>query len=92
MAGIALQDMRFIEDGMPDNLPESRLINFHKRAAMAEQVRMLMSFQNISYPFKSSAELQSYINDRVAQAGNVDLYELSLKAEPREREDEKIAR
>lgn len=84
--------MRFIEDGMPDVLPGTHLINFHKRAAMAEQVRMLKSFQDIPYQHKSSAELQSYINDKVAQAGNVDLYELSLKAEPREREDEKIAR
>ena len=84
--------MRFVQDGMQDDMPNLGLINFHKRTAMADQVRLLMSYQNIVYPFKSSAELQSYINDRVASAGSVDLYELSLKAEPREREDEKIAR
>lgn len=90
--GITLQDMRFVEDGMTNAIPGTTLINFHKRTALADQVRLLMSYQNITYPFKSSAELQSYINDRVAQAGNIDLYEMSLKAEPREREDEKIAR
>lgn len=91
--GVFLTDLRFIQDGPPDNLPGTNLINFAKRSLIADTVRSVLGFQNLSYPYKSSAELQSFLNDKIMSAPNVhDLYELSVKVEPREREDEKIAR
>lgn len=91
--GVCLTDLRFIEDGPPNNLPGTNLINFAKRGLIADTVRTVLNFQNLSYPYKSSAELQSFLNDKIGSAPNVhDLYELSVKVEPREREDEKIAR
>lgn len=88
-----LTDLVFIEDGISPLILNTQLINFSKRAKTAEVIREIQAYQNVSYPFKSIPEMQDYILNMMQSAGEVhEMYERSLQLEPREREDEKIAR
>lgn len=90
--GVYLTDLTFIEDGIPSLTP-SELINFNKRAKTAEVIRDIQQYQNIPYLLQPVPELQDYILSNLQAAGDVhDMYDRSLELEPREREDEKIAR
>ncbi|KAI9885787.1 MAG: hypothetical protein M1823_002416 [Watsoniomyces obsoletus] len=91
--GVYLTDLLFIEDGMPAMLKNSSLINVTKRTKTAEVIRHVQGYQNVPYLFQPVPELQEYILSNMRQAGDVhEMYERSLVVEPREREDEKIAR
>lgn len=91
--GVYLTDLTFIEDGMASVIKKTDLINFAKRAKTAEVIREIQTYQNVGYPFKAVPELQDYILSMLQSAGDVhEMYDQSLKVEPREREDEKIAR
>jgi son of sevenless-like protein len=90
--GVYLTDLTFIEDGIPSHTP-SDLINFNKRAKTAEVIRDIQQYQNVPYQLQAVPELQDYILSNMQAAGDVhEMYERSLEVEPREREDEKIAR
>ncbi|PGG95409.1 hypothetical protein GX51_08257 [Blastomyces parvus] len=90
--GVYLTDLTFIEDGIP-SLTQSHLINFNKRAKTAEVIRDIQQYQNAPYPFHPVPELQDYVLSNMQAAGDVhEMYDRSLEIEPREREDEKIAR
>lgn len=90
--GVYLTDLTFIEDGIPSNTP-SDLINFNKRAKTAEVIRDIQQYQSVPYQLQPVPELQDYILSSLHAAGDVhDMYDRSLEVEPREREDEKIAR
>ncbi|XHG04390.1 hypothetical protein AWENTII_007660 [Aspergillus wentii] len=90
--GVYLTDLTFIEDGIPSLTP-SELINFNKRAKTAEVIRDIQQYQNVPYLLDSVPELHDYILSNLQGAGDVhDMYDRSLEIEPREREDEKIAR
>lgn len=90
--GVYLTDLTFIEDGIPSLTP-SELINFNKRAKTAEVIRDIQQYQNVPYLLQPVPELQDYILSNLQAAGDVhDMYDRSLEVEPREREDEKIAR
>ncbi|KAL2797626.1 ras guanine nucleotide exchange factor domain-containing protein [Aspergillus keveii] len=90
--GVYLTDLTFIEDGIPSLTP-SELINFNKRTKTAEVIRDIQQYQNSPYLLTPVSELQDYILSYLQSAGDVhDMYERSLEVEPREREDEKIAR
>lgn len=92
LAGVYLTDLTFIEDGIPSNTP-SDLINFNKRFKTAEVIRDIQQYQNVPYLLQPVPELQDYILSNMQAAGDVhNMYERSLEVEPREREDEKIAR
>jgi son of sevenless-like protein len=91
-SGVYLTDLTFIEDGIPSLTP-SELINFNKRAKTAEVIRDIQQYQNVPYLLQPVPELQDYILSNLQAAGDVhDMYDRSLEVEPREREDEKIAR
>lgn len=91
--GVYLTDLTFIEDGMAGTIKKTDLINFAKRAKTAEVIREIQTYQNVGYPFKAVNELQEYILTMMQSAGDVhEMYDRSLAVEPREREDEKIAR
>lgn len=91
-AGVYLTDLTFIEDGIP-SLTQSDLINFNKRTKTAEVIRDIQQYQNAPYQLIPVPELQEYVLNNMQAAGDVhDMYERSLEIEPREREDEKIAR
>ncbi|KAK2759122.1 hypothetical protein FQN54_003221 [Arachnomyces sp. PD_36] len=90
--GVYLTDLTFIEDGIPSLTP-SDLINFNKRAKTAEVIRDIQQYQNAQYQLQPVPELQDYILSNMQAAGDVhEMYDRSLGVEPREREDEKIAR
>lgn len=56
-------------------------------------IRDIQQYQNVPYLLQPVPELQDYILSNLQSAGDVhDMYEKSLALEPREREDEKIAR
>lgn len=87
-----LTDLTFIEDGIPSHTP-SDLINFNKRAKTAEVIRDIQQYQNVPYQLQAVHDLQEYILSNMQAAGDVhEMYDRSLEVEPREREDEKIAR
>jgi len=93
--GVYLTDLTFIEDGIPATIKKSDLINFAKRAKTAEVIREIQTYQNVAYPFKTVPELLEMMIPVINESPDVsdqDTYDLSLKLEPREREDEKIAR
>ncbi|KAI0235731.1 hypothetical protein L0F63_005550 [Massospora cicadina] len=92
--GIYLTDLTFNDDGNPDYLPSKpHLINFSKQAKTAETIREIQQFQNSPYALDSVAEIQEFILKSLEETADVSvLYDISLKLEPREREDEKIAR
>ncbi|CAB4482827.1 unnamed protein product [Rhizophagus irregularis] len=92
--GLYLTDLTFIEDGNPDFLKSSnKLINFSKRMKTADVIREIKQYQNVPYNLSSVQEIQMFIDFHLKESKDVkDLYEQSLALEPREREDEKIAR
>lgn len=91
--GVYLTDLTFIEDGIPSLVKRTNLINFAKRAKTAEVIRDIQQYQNVPYPLQPVPELQDYILTNMQSAGDVhEMYDMSLSVEPREREDEKIAR
>ena len=93
MLGVYLTDLTFIEDGIASVVKNSNLINFTKRTKTAEVIRDIQQYQNVPYSLQPVPELQEYILEHMRAAGDVhEMYDRSLQVEPREREDEKIAR
>lgn len=91
--GIYLTDLTFIEDGIPSVIKKTQLINFAKRAKTAEVIRDIQQYQNVPYGLHPVGELHDYILKNMQSAGDVhEMYERSLQVEPREREDERVAR
>ncbi|KAF2104922.1 ras GEF [Rhizodiscina lignyota] len=91
--GVYLTDLTFIEDGIPSIIKKTNLINFAKRAKTADVISGIQQYQKVPYPLQPVPELQEYILNNMRTAGDVhEMYEMSLQVEPREREDEKIAR
>ena len=91
--GVYLTDLTFIEDGIPSIIKKTTLINFAKRAKTAEVIRDIQQYRAMPYCLQPVTELQDYILSNMQAAGDVhEMYDKSLKIEPREREDEKIVR
>ncbi|QSL64821.1 hypothetical protein MERGE_002124 [Pneumocystis wakefieldiae] len=92
--GVYLTDLTFIEDGNPDMIKNSKdLINFSKRIKTAEIIRDIQQYQSTSYSFQVVPEIQSYLLECLEGMDKLnDMYDLSLDLEPRERDDEKLAR
>ncbi|KAJ1553866.1 hypothetical protein HK405_006677, partial [Cladochytrium tenue] len=73
--------------------PQQQLVNFGKRMKTSEVIREVQQFQSAPYLFTQVPELQEFLRESFAETvDETDLYNLSLSLEPREREDEKIAR
>jgi len=91
--GVYMTDLIFIEDGIPSLAKNSELINFSKRTKTAEVIRLIQQYQNVPYNLNPVPDLQEWIAEHMRNAGDVqEMYPQSLKVEPREREEEKIAR
>jgi len=92
--GVYLTDLTFIEDGNTNTLKSNnQLINFSKQTKTAEVIREIQQYQNQPYNLNPVREIAEYIlmciNDTVDEST---LYNISLAQEPKEREDETIAR
>ncbi|KAK4051336.1 cell division cycle- protein [Microbotryomycetes sp. JL201] len=101
--GVYLTDWTFIGDGNPDMLREKpNQINFNKRQKASELILMIKLHQSTTYNLTVVPALAQYMQDNLFPNGTMThgakanddqrLYELSLVREPRERDDEKIAR
>lgn len=92
--GVYLKDLTFVADGNDDFIKgDQKLINFDKRVKTANIIREIQQYQSVPYALQPVPELQEYIISNMQSARDVnDMYNLSLSLEPREREDEKIAR
>ncbi|GAA6009704.1 uncharacterized protein JCM10292_003626 [Rhodotorula paludigena] len=97
--GVYLTDWTFIGDGNPDMLRERpHQINFHKRQKASELILMIKLHQATTYNLQAVPPIAKHLQDRLFPR-SIDpdkedqrLYEISLALEPRERDDEKIAR
>lgn len=93
--GLYLTDLTFIEDGNPNQIKSMpHLINIDKRIKTASKIREIRQFQQTPFNYIEIPELQDYIDFNLKQSiiDTESLYDQSLYIEPREREDEKIAR
>lgn len=84
----------YIHDGNKDILvKEGNLINFSKRQKAAEVIREIKKFQSATYNFTTVDSIQTFIKESLLIEKPSDFFwQLSLEREPREREDEKMAR
>ena len=90
-----LTDLIFIEDGIPSQIRGMNAINFSKWTKTTEVIREIQRYQNEPYALQPVQELQDFIAQNMASAGDVhEMYDRSLALEPREkeREDDRIAR
>jgi son of sevenless-like protein len=91
--GVYLTDLTFIDDGNPDKLPGTNLINFSKYSKCAEVISEIQQYQKLPYFLTTVNDIQRFLDQHLRGGRDVvDFYKLSLQLEPREREDEKIAR
>ncbi|GAA5857810.1 hypothetical protein JCM8547_005989 [Rhodosporidiobolus lusitaniae] len=96
--GVYLTDWTFIGDGNPDMLREKpHQINFNKRSKASELILQIKLHQGVSFNLQVVPALAKYLQEALFPAqvhpdAESHLYSVSLALEPRERDDEKIAR
>jgi len=89
--------LQFIQDGNPDNLPGG-LVNFRKRQKASEVINDIKRWQAQTFNFTPIPSISTFLDDTLNQynsdtrASSDHFWVLSLEREPREREDEKMAR
>jgi son of sevenless-like protein len=94
--GVFLTTLTFVQDGSKDALP-GNLINFRKRQKASEVIQDIKRWQSHPHNFHPLPTVLMYIEESLHQfSDQVDIgdlfWNLSLEREPREREDEKMAR
>ncbi|EGO23692.1 hypothetical protein SERLADRAFT_469896 [Serpula lacrymans var. lacrymans S7.9] len=93
--GVFLTALTHIQDGSKDSLP-GHLVNFRKRQKASEVIQDLQQWQAQPHNFRGLPSVLAYIEDSLNQFGDKDVgddfWELSLAREPREKEEEKLAR
>ena len=94
--GVYLTTLTFIQDGAPNNLP-GNLVNFRKRMKAAEVIQEIQKWQSKPFNFNRVDIIQQHIEEALNKFNNTPdisdfFWNLSLEREPREREDEKMAR
>jgi son of sevenless len=91
-----LTTLTFIQDGAEDNI-SGNIVNFRKRQKASEVIRDIKRWQSPPFIFQHVPSIQAYLEDSLKQfTESVELgdyfWNLSLEREPREREDERMAR
>ncbi|KAG6897764.1 hypothetical protein C0992_011433 [Termitomyces sp. T32_za158] len=94
--GVFLSTLQFIQDGNPDMLPGG-LVNFRKRQKASEVINDIKRWQAQPFNLQPISSVQAFIDESLNQftdskASSEQFWALSLEREPREREDEKMAR
>lgn len=86
--GVYLTDLTFIEDGNPDLLKGTNLINFDKRFKVATVIVEVAQYQTTQYCLQAVAVIEKYLLDKFQSVQSINqLYDLSLKIEPRENDE-----
>ena len=80
--GIFLTDLIFINEGNPDELKGTNLVNFDKCVMIANVIQRIQSLQQVPYCLQPIPEIQSYLSD-LQILEEKELFELSLQREPR---------
>jgi son of sevenless-like protein len=94
--GVFLTTLTFVQEGSKDSLPDN-LVNFRKRQKAAEVIHDIKRWQSQPHNFHPLASVLVFIEESLnAFNDQTDISEkfwnTSLLREPREREDEKMAR
>ncbi|KZV68790.1 ras GEF [Peniophora sp. CONT] len=94
--GVYLTTLTFIQDGAP-NLISGNLVNFRKRAKAAEVIQEIQKWQSKPFNFARVELIADYLHENLNKFNDVPdvsdvFWNRSLEREPREREDEKMAR
>ena len=94
--GVYLTTLTFINDGSKDVLP-GNLVNFGKRQRAAEIIREIQHWQSKDFNLAPLPPILAFIEENLSSfSDSVDwgeqFWNLSLEREPREREDERMAR
>ncbi|EGO23624.1 hypothetical protein SERLADRAFT_469753 [Serpula lacrymans var. lacrymans S7.9] len=94
--GVFLTTLTFIQDGSKDTLPGA-LVNFRKRQKASEVIQDIQRWQTVPHNFNPLSTVITYIEESLGKfTEQLDIgdffWNLSLEREPREREDEKMAR
>ncbi|KAL6078080.1 Ras guanine nucleotide exchange factor, variant 2 [Balamuthia mandrillaris] len=80
--GVYLTDLTFIEDGNPDFIGD--LINFKKRELIYDVISEVQQYQQTEYSFTVDAGVVAFLkNLPMEEMEENDMYNLSLKREPR---------
>ena len=92
--GVFLTSWTFIGDGNTDFLTDHHdQINFNKRQKAAELIQQIQLHQSMPYNLTPVPAIQKFIDEQFKiDRDDTVLYDMSLAIEPRERDDEKIAR
>jgi son of sevenless len=96
VVGVYLTTLTFIQDGAPNNV-SGNLVNFRKRQKSAEVIEDIKKWQSKPFNFIKVDLIHDYIQDCLNKFNAIPdvsdiFWNLSLEREPREREDEKMAR
>ncbi|KAG1898196.1 ras GEF [Suillus fuscotomentosus] len=93
--GVFLTALTHIQDGSKDYLPNN-LVNFRKRQKASEVIQDLQRWQTQPHNFHPLPTVLVYLDDALGQFDDKDVsdvfWQLSLEREPREKEEEKLAR
>ncbi|PFH53392.1 hypothetical protein AMATHDRAFT_1447 [Amanita thiersii Skay4041] len=96
--GVFLSTLQFIQDGNPDNLPGG-LINFRKRQKASEVLSDIKRWQAQPFNLQVVPSVMNYLEESLNQFNDHDtrvsadrFWKMSLELEPKERDDEKMAR
>lgn len=87
--GMSLTDLTFIEDGNPDFLPETGLINWNKIKLSASVIERLQAAQHKGFEFSPDGLIISIIRNLAPTISDSKAYEISLHLEPKEKDEKK---
>lgn len=91
--GVYLKDLTFVADGNDDYIKDTNLINYGKRVKTSNIIQEIQQYQAVPYSLMPVQELLDWVVGSMQTARDCnEMYGVSLLLEPREREDEKIAR
>eukprot|EP00300_Choanocystis_sp_HF-7_P013996 c18531_g1_i3.p1 GENE.c18531_g1_i3~~c18531_g1_i3.p1 ORF type:complete len:575 (+),score=26.95 c18531_g1_i3:260-1726(+) len=84
--GMYLTDLTFMDDGNPDYVKspsgDTKLINFKKREMIVGVITEIQQYQQTKYTFEVKPEVQAYVKE-LPRMPDKDMYECSMKVEPR---------
>ncbi|KAJ3888721.1 ras guanine nucleotide exchange factor domain-containing protein [Lentinula edodes] len=96
--GVFLSTLQFIQDGNKDLLSDG-VVNFKKRQMASEVISDIKRWQAHTYNLQVVPAIRDYIEECLSAYDETDtrmssdrFWQMSLEREPREREDEKMAR
>lgn len=92
-----LTQLTFINENPNSIGPNLNLVNFRKRQKTAEVIQDIKRWQSVPYNFNPVQQVLGFVEESLSifsdgQDLSDHFWNLSLEREPREREDEKMAR